>query len=81
MPAPAPRPFCIHNETGRHFVELDAISHADAAAQYRERYAIRGYARLHTSDAHVLFDLRTGQLHLVQHTDDKSASQRASGRA
>jgi hypothetical protein len=63
------RPFTVNNETNEHLDEVEAVSHQDAAARYRTRHRLKGYAKLRTSDAEVAFGRRKGQLHLVHHTE------------
>ena len=62
------RCFVAFNESTQHGCEIDASSHEDAAARYRERFAVQGYARIKTSDAEVLLARREGPWHRTHYT-------------
>lgn len=70
LPAPL-RLFVVDNVTGQHFAEVEAPTHEEAAALYRTRFTIQGYAKLATTDAALFLSRATLNVKQYHETYDK----------
>ncbi len=60
--------FVVFNETAQYRHELEAFSHEDAVARFRQLLGVTGYACVQTSDTGVFFGRTEGVLHRRHHS-------------